>query len=33
LGGNFVGTHLPGSFAVGGFDEDSDVDFLIVAAH
>ncbi|NLI98233.1 DUF4111 domain-containing protein [bacterium] len=27
---NFVGAYLQGSFAVGGFDEDSDCDFIIV---
>ena len=32
LGGNFVGAYLQGSFAVGDFDEQSDVDFLIVTA-
>jgi hypothetical protein len=30
LGENFLGAYLQGSFAVGDFDEDSDVDFLIV---
>ncbi|CAN5879581.1 hypothetical protein BH11PSE1_BH11PSE1_24620 [soil metagenome] len=31
LGDNFVGAYLQGSFAVGDFDGQSDVDFLIVA--
>lgn len=30
LGSNFVGAYLQGSFAVGGFDEHSDCDFIIV---
>ncbi len=30
LGRNFVAAYLLGSFAVGDFDEDSDVDFLVV---
>ena len=30
LGDNFVGAYLQGSFALGDFDEQSDVDFLIV---
>lgn len=30
LSENFVATYLQGSFAVGGFDQDSDVDFLVV---
>jgi hypothetical protein len=30
LGDNFVGTYLQGSFAVGDFDEHSDVDWVIV---
>ncbi len=30
LGKNFVGAYLQGSFAVGDFDEHSDVDFIIV---
>lgn len=30
LGGNLVGVYLHGSFAVGGADEHSDVDFLVV---
>jgi Domain of unknown function (DUF4111)/Nucleotidyltransferase domain len=30
LGANFVGAYLQGSFAVGGADEHSDVDFLVV---
>src|SRR5262245_11030745 len=30
LGDNFVGAYLQGSFALGDFDERSDVDFLIV---
>lgn len=29
LAGNFVGAYLQGSFAVGDFDEHSDVDFLV----
>jgi predicted nucleotidyltransferase len=32
LGSNFSGAYLQGSFAVGGADEDSDVDFLIAIA-
>ncbi|MBP8247450.1 MAG: DUF4111 domain-containing protein [Phenylobacterium sp.] len=32
LGDNFIGAYLQGSFAVGDFDEASDVDFLIVTA-
>ncbi len=32
LGDSFVGAYLQGSFAVGDFDEQSDVDFLIVTA-
>src|SRR5881392_171455 len=32
LGGSFVGAYLQGSFAVGGYDEHSDVDFIIVIA-
>jgi hypothetical protein len=31
LAGNFVGAYLQGSFAVGDFDEHSDVDFVVVA--
>jgi hypothetical protein len=31
LGENFVGAYLQGSFAVGDFDEHSDVDFIIAA--
>jgi predicted nucleotidyltransferase len=30
LGANFVGAYLQGSFAVGDFDEHSDVDLVIV---
>jgi hypothetical protein len=30
LGDNFVGAYLQGSFALGDFDEQSDVDFLVV---
>ncbi|MGD1994468.1 MAG: DUF4111 domain-containing protein [Anaerolineae bacterium] len=30
LGGRFVGLYLQGSFAVGDFDQHSDVDFIIV---
>ena len=30
LGGTFVGAYLRGSFAVGDFDEHSDVDFIVV---
>ena len=30
LGDHFVGAYLLGSFAVGDWDEDSDVDFLVV---
>lgn len=30
LGDNFAGAYLQGSFAVGGFDEHSDCDFVIV---
>jgi predicted nucleotidyltransferase len=30
LGANFVGAYLQGSFAVGDFDEHSDVDFVVV---
>ena len=29
LGGTFVGAYLQGSFAVGDFDEHSDVDFIV----
>ena len=29
LGGHFVGMYLHGSLAAGGFDRDSDVDFLV----
>ena len=32
LGTNFVGAYLQGSFAVGDFDPDSDVDFIVVIA-
>ena len=27
---NFIGAYLQGSFAIGDFDDQSDVDFLIV---
>src|SRR5256885_115225 len=30
LADNFIGAYLQGSFALGGFDEKSDADFLIV---
>jgi predicted nucleotidyltransferase len=30
LEGNFIGLYLTGSFALGDFDADSDVDFLVV---
>jgi aminoglycoside adenylyltransferase-like protein/nucleotidyltransferase-like protein len=30
LGGTFIGAYLQGSFAVGDFDEHSDVDFVVV---
>ena len=30
LGGQFVGMYLDGSLAAGGFDEDSDIDFVVV---
>jgi hypothetical protein len=30
LGGTFLGAYLQGSFAVGDFDEHSDVDFIVV---
>jgi hypothetical protein len=30
LGGDFVGAYLQGSFAVGDYDEHSDVDFVVV---
>jgi predicted nucleotidyltransferase len=30
LGANFVAAYLQGSFAVGDWDEDSDVDFTVV---
>ena len=30
LGDNFIGVYLQGSFAVGGFDRHSDVDFIAV---
>src|SRR5262245_61749859 len=29
LGDNFIAAYLQGSFAIGDFDEDSDVDFLV----
>lgn len=32
LADNFIGAYLQGSFALGGFDESSDVDFLVVVA-
>jgi predicted nucleotidyltransferase len=33
LGGNFVAAYLQGSFALGDWDADSDVDFLIAIEH
>ncbi|HYZ76348.1 MAG TPA: aminoglycoside adenylyltransferase domain-containing protein [Gaiellaceae bacterium] len=30
LGDSFCGAYLQGSFALGGFDDDSDVDFVVV---
>ena len=33
LGENFVGAYLVGSFAVGDWDSDSDVDFLVAIDH
>jgi len=33
LGGNFVAAYLQGSFGVGDWDNDSDVDFTIVIEH
>jgi hypothetical protein len=33
LGQNFVSAYLQGSFAVGDWDPDSDVDFLVVVEH
>lgn len=30
LGGNFIGAYLQGSFALSGWDADSDVDFIVV---
>jgi len=30
FGGSFIGAYLQGSFAIGGFDTYSDVDFLVV---
>jgi predicted nucleotidyltransferase len=30
LGENFIGAYLQGSFAIGGFDEHSDADFIVV---
>lgn len=30
LGDTFIGSYLQGSLAVGGFDQDSDVDFIMV---
>ena len=30
LGNNFIGMYLDGSLAVGDFDEDSDIDFVVV---
>ena len=30
LGDDLIGVYLVGSFALGGFDDDSDVDFLVV---
>ena len=32
LGETFVGAYLQGSFAVGDFDPNSDVDFIVVTA-
>ncbi len=32
LGGSFVGAYLQGSFAIGDYDEHSDVDFIIAIA-
>lgn len=33
LGATLIGAYLQGSLAVGGFDQDSDVDFIIVIDH
>jgi Domain of unknown function (DUF4111)/Nucleotidyltransferase domain len=33
LADNFIGAYLQGSFALGDFDESSDVDFLVVVEH
>ena len=33
IGEDFVGAYLQGSFAVGGFDGHSDVDFVVVSEH
>ena len=33
LGSNFVSAYLQGSFAIGDWDTDSDVDFLVVVDH
>src|SRR5258706_13433435 len=33
LGDNFIAAYLQGSFAVGDWDNDSDVDFLIAIDH
>ena len=33
LGTNFVSAYLQGSFAIGDWDTDSDVDFLVVIEH
>src|SRR5258707_8549663 len=33
LGNNFISAYLQGSFAVGDWDNDSDVDFLIAIEH
>ena len=33
LGGNFIAAYLQGSFAVGDWDTDSDVDFLVAIDH
>ena len=33
LGNNFISAYLQGSFAVGDWDKDSDVDFTIVIEH
>ncbi|MBS0631774.1 MAG: nucleotidyltransferase domain-containing protein, partial [Verrucomicrobia bacterium] len=33
LGENLVGAYLQGSFAVGDFNDHSDVDFIVIVAH